>query len=171
MLANLAAVASADVKMAGVFGDHMVLQREMKAPIWGTAEPGEKIVIALGPYRTKATADASGHWTARLGPMEAGGPFTMTVTGKNTITLKDVLVGEVWFCSGQSNLGVLPNVINAAQEQAAANYPRMCAGRPGHRGGPTAERRQGVVGCLHAQRCLAILGRGIFLRAGTPQSA
>ena len=127
MLANLAAVASADVKMAGVFGDHMVLQREMKAPIWGTAEPGEKIVIALGPYRTKATADASGHWTARLGPMEAGGPFTMTVTGKNTITLKDVLVGEVWFCSGQSNLGVLPNVINAAQEQAAANYPRMRA--------------------------------------------
>ena len=125
ILTGFAAAASAEVKLAAIFGDHMVLQRKMKTLVWGTAEPGEKIVIALGPYRTEATADAGGCWTARLGPMKAGGPLAMTVTGKNTVTLKDVLVGEVWFCSGQSNLGNLPSVINAAQEQAAAKYPNM----------------------------------------------
>ncbi len=127
ILTGFAAAASAEVKLAAIFGDHMVLQRKMKTLVWGTAEPGEKIVIALGPYRTEATADAGGCWTARLGPMKAGGPLAMTVTGKNTVTLKDVLVGEVWFCSGQSNLGNLPSVINAAQEQAAAKYPNMRA--------------------------------------------
>jgi len=78
ILTHGVAVASAAVKLAGVFGDHMVLQREMKTPVWGTAEPAEKVVIELGPYRTEATADASGSWTVRLGPMEAGGPFAMT---------------------------------------------------------------------------------------------
>jgi hypothetical protein len=66
ILTGFAAAASAEVKLAGIFGDHMVLQREMKTPVWGTAEPGEKIVIALGPDRTGATADAGGCWTARL---------------------------------------------------------------------------------------------------------
>ncbi len=127
ILTGFAAAASAEVKLAGIFGDHMVLQREMSTPVWGTAEPGEKIDVVLGPYRTEATADAGGCWTARLSPMRAGGPFAMTVTGKNTVTLKDVLVGEVWFCSGQSNLGNLPSVTNAAQEQAAAKYPNMRA--------------------------------------------
>jgi sialate O-acetylesterase len=118
VLAAGAAPAHADVKLPSLFSDGMVLQRGAKCPIWGTADPGEVVDILLearaGPELTlgagaKATADKDGKWQAalfRLGKdLAAGGPYTLTITGKNKITLKDVYIGEVWICSGQSNMG------------------------------------------------------------------
>ncbi len=86
----------ADVKLASVLGEHMVLQQGMKAPVWGTADPGEAVTVAVCGQTVAATADAGGKWKATLAPLKAGGPFEMTVKGKNTISLNNVLVGEVW---------------------------------------------------------------------------
>jgi sialate O-acetylesterase len=96
----------ADVTPAGLFGDHMVLQREMPVPVWGTAAPGEAVTVSIAGQSAAAVADAQGKWMVKLKPLKAGGPFEMTVKGNNTITLTDVLVGEVWLCGGQSNMAM-----------------------------------------------------------------
>ena len=100
-----ASMSMAAVRMPHVFGDHMVLQRRKPLPVWGWASPGERITIVLnGQTKTVKTAK-DGTWRVRLDPMEAGGPYQMTVAGKsNTVTFSDVLLGEVWVCSGQSNM-------------------------------------------------------------------
>jgi sialate O-acetylesterase len=121
---------SADVRLAPLFTDHMVLQRDMKIPVWGWAAPGDLIKVSLANRTATAKADQDGKWMARLAPLPAGGPHTLTVTGKNTITLNDVLVGDVWLASGQSNMW-WPlrqgdwGVLNRDAEIAAANYPQM----------------------------------------------
>src|SRR5688572_11673678 len=95
----------ADVKLSPLFGDHMVLQQGSAAPIWGTAAAGEQVTVSFGGQNVTATADDSGKWVAKLAALEASAkPAPLTVKGKNTITLNDVLVGEVWVCSGQSNM-------------------------------------------------------------------
>jgi sialate O-acetylesterase len=119
----------ADVKLPAVIGDNMVVQRDTKVPIWGTAEPGEKVTVILGEQTASAasaTADAAGRWKVQLGPVPAGGPFEMTVAGKNTITLKNILVGEVWAASGQSNMEwSVQASANPKQEIAEAKYPKI----------------------------------------------
>jgi sialate O-acetylesterase len=121
-----AASASADVRLPSVIGDHMVLQQGTSAPIWGWAEPGETVTVTLGPCKASATACDRGKWMVNLDAMESGGPHRMTVRGKNTITLEDVLVGEVWVCSGQSNMQwPVSASTNAEEEIAAADYPRL----------------------------------------------
>ncbi len=104
----------------------MVLQRDRPVRVWGWAEPGEKVTVALGAHRAEAVADKDGGWGVALPAMKAGGPHELTVRSTNTITLTDVLVGEVWFCSGQSNmaLGVVKS-LNADKEVAAADYPNV----------------------------------------------
>lgn len=102
----LVAQLQADVSLAPIFGDSMVLQRETEVPIWGWAEPGE-IVKVRGSWNAdvaEAKVDARGKWQATLRTGPAGGPYTLTVTGVRTITIEDVLLGEVWLCSGQSNM-------------------------------------------------------------------
>lgn len=95
----------ADVKLPGIFADHMVLQREAPVTVWGWAAPGEEVTVNFGGQQVKATADASGEWKATLAPMSASAESrVLTVSGKNTLTLNDVLVGEIWLCSGQSNM-------------------------------------------------------------------
>ncbi len=106
--------ARADVKPHALFTDGLVLQRGMKCPIWGTADPGEQVSVTFAVVKrnasasasASATADQDGKWrvTVQVGSEMAGGPYTLTIQGKNTITLKDVYVGEVWVCSGQSNM-------------------------------------------------------------------
>ena len=98
-------VSLADVVPAALFTDHMVIQRETQAPVWGSADAGEKVSVT-GSWGESAatTADASGKWMVKLKTPEAGGPHTLTLKGNNTIEIKDVLSGEVWFCSGQSNM-------------------------------------------------------------------
>ncbi|MFD1144165.1 sialate O-acetylesterase [Larkinella insperata] len=115
----------ADVRLPKVFGSHMVLQRRKAVPVWGWSDPGEKVTVQFNNQTKTVKSDKSGKWVVRLEPLEAGGPFTMTVRGKkNTVTFDDVLVGEVWVCSGQSNMEWSVNSsANAAQEIQQANYP------------------------------------------------
>ena len=116
----------ADVKLSPLFGDHMVLQQGMATPLWGTASPGEQVTVSFGGQNVTATADDSGKWVAKLAALEASAkPAPLTVKGKNTITVNDVLVGEVWVCSGQSNMEWSVNAsARPEQERAdAANYP------------------------------------------------
>ena len=116
----------ADVKLSPLFGDHMVLQQGMAVPVWGMAAAGEEVTVSFGGQNVTATADDSGKWTAKLAALEASAkPAPLTVKGKNTITVNDVLVGEVWVCSGQSNMEWSVNAsANPERERAdAANYP------------------------------------------------
>ena len=121
--------ATADVKLPPVISNHMVLQRDMPLPIWGTAAPGEKVTVSFRGQEKSATADPQGKWLVRLDPVKAGGPDALKIAGANTITLEDVLVGEVWVGSGQSNMD-LPVPEAAGQdtvlaEAAARSYPRL----------------------------------------------
>lgn len=119
-------IVRADVTLPRIFGSHMVLERGRELPVWGKAAPGEKVTVLLGDKGGSATADEQGKWMVRLPPLPAGGPFTMTVKGNNTIMLDDVLVGEVWVCSGQSNMEwPVSKSDNAEQEIAAADHPRI----------------------------------------------
>lgn len=117
----------AEVKLPGIFGDHMVLQRNIKLPVWGWAGAGEKISAKLGSApAVSATTDAQGKWRVELPAMPAGGPHELSVTGTNTVKVQDILIGEVWVCSGQSNMEFVVNgVINAPKEIAAANFPTI----------------------------------------------
>jgi len=100
-----AATASAELKLASPFTDQMVLQRETNAPIWGWANPGQRVRVS-GSWgaRAETTAKPDGKWSLKLKTAKAGGPHTVTVEGESTIVLSDVLLGEVWVCSGQSNM-------------------------------------------------------------------
>ncbi len=95
--------ATAAVKPAALFSDNAVLQQGVKVPVWGTANEGEKVTVSLQGQTVTATAK-DGRWRAELAPLTAGGPFELTIAGENTIKINNVLVGEVWIASGQSNM-------------------------------------------------------------------
>ena len=99
-----APAARADVKLPPVISDHMVLQRDVAAPLWGTASPGEEITVTIAGQTKTTKADDQGNWRVKLEPLKVGDPLTLTIKGKNTLTIQDVLVGEVWVGSGQSNM-------------------------------------------------------------------
>lgn len=121
-----APVASADVKLPALFSDNMVLQRGLACPVWGSAEPGEQVTVSIGGQKKTAEADKEGKWTLKLEPLPAGGPLELTVAGKNTIVVKNVLVGEVWLCSGQSNMEMqVRGALNPKEEMEAANQPKI----------------------------------------------
>ncbi len=122
----LAFCARADVKLPTLLGDHMVVQRGLPVHMWGTGDPGESVSVVFRGETRSATADADGEWSVFLPPSQAGGPFEMTIAGKNKITLADVLVGDVWVGSGQSNMWwPVKETLNAQSEIAAANHPRI----------------------------------------------
>ena len=98
------AAARADVKLPALFSDNMVLQQGMNVPIWGWADEGEAVAVTFRGKTVKATAAKDGKWTVKLPNQKAGGPETLVIQGKNSIQLTNVLVGEVWVCSGQSNM-------------------------------------------------------------------
>ena len=124
LLLVLSAAARADVRVPSVIGDNMVLQQGRKVRVWGWAEPGERVTVTFRGGGATATADARGRWEVFTGPHKAGGPFELTVAGRNTLTFRNVLVGEVWVCSGQSNMEwSLANAQDGAREAAAADYP------------------------------------------------
>ncbi len=109
-----------------LFTDNAILQRGIPCPIWGWAKPGEKVTVRMAGKSASATADDTGKWLAKLGPFPAGGPHTLTVTGPQTVTLNNVLVGDVWICSGQSNMQFgVGGANNAQQEIANAKYPEI----------------------------------------------
>ena len=118
--------AHADVKLPAVFSDHMVLQRGIPVPVWGWADPGEAVTVSLAGQTRETKAGADRKWSVRLDKLEAGQPLRLSVKGKNTVTVEDVLVGEVWLCSGQSNMAMRVRAArDFEKEQAAANFPRI----------------------------------------------
>src|SRR2546430_913280 len=98
----IATLTRAEVRLPAILSDHMVLQQQMPVPVWGWAEPGEQVTVTFERQKQSAKADDKGNWQVKLSPLTASEtPAELTIAGKNTITLKDVLVGEVWLCSGQ----------------------------------------------------------------------
>jgi sialate O-acetylesterase len=118
--------AISDVSLPVVLSDHMVLQRNMDIKIWGWADKGEIVIIQFNNQVQETVTGQDGNWYLILDAMPAGGPFDMTVKGKNTIKLKDILIGDVWICSGQSNMEwPVERSNNPEKEIAAANFPEI----------------------------------------------
>ncbi len=123
---------AANVTLHPLFADHAVLQQGVPVPIWGQAEPGERVTVEFAGQSVATTSGPDGKWIVRLAPLTVGEPLTLTVRGKNTIVRTNVLVGEVWLCSGQSNMerqlglraGQQP-ITGWEAEVAAANYPAI----------------------------------------------
>ena len=115
----------AEVQPNPLFTDGAVLQRGQNAPVWGTVNDGEKITVEFATQTVTTTAQG-GKWRIVLKPLEAGGPFTMKISGDNTVTVNNLLVGEVWVASGQSNMAWKLNAFHEPKEEIArANYPKI----------------------------------------------
>ena len=126
VLIFLFALAKAEVRLPKIFSSNMVLQQGIEIPVWGWAETGEQVVVTLNNTTVHAVTDKNRKWTVKLPGQKYGGPFVLTVKGKNTIILNNVMIGEVWVCSGQSNMEwPLAQVKNAEKEIAGANYPKI----------------------------------------------
>jgi sialate O-acetylesterase len=119
--------ASAEVKLPSIFTDHMVLQRNMAVPVWGWATPGEAVTVTIAGQVHKAIADEAGNWRVTLDPLSESSPLTMVAAcTKNQLKVSDILVGEVWICSGQSNMECrLLDTQDADLEVETANYPEI----------------------------------------------
>ncbi len=116
----------ADVRLPSIIGDHMVLQQDRPIAIWGWADPDEAVAVTLGSNRKSAVADKDGRWQIRLPAQRAGGPIEVILEGHNRLVLKDVLIGEVWLCSGQSNMQFAMSSSSYAKEDIpAARHPEI----------------------------------------------
>ncbi|MBL7744477.1 MAG: sialate O-acetylesterase, partial [Chitinophagaceae bacterium] len=124
---SLSLTVAAQIRLPRLVRDSMILQRDCKVKIWGWASAGEKVSVKFNgrTYKTKTSSD--GKWSVLLSPMKAGGPYTMDITGNNRISLKDILFGDVWVCSGQSNMVHQMNIhdVTYAKDIAEANYPQI----------------------------------------------
>ncbi|MDA1191385.1 MAG: hypothetical protein O3A46_06835 [Candidatus Poribacteria bacterium] len=126
--------AFAYVRVMPLFSDHMVLQQGRDISIWGTASVGETVIVRIGDEWAGTRADDNGKWMVRLDPMHAGGPYEISIEGENRIVLRDVLVGEVWLCSGQSNMEwSLSGARDGAYETSVADNPQIRLLRVPHR--------------------------------------
>jgi sialate O-acetylesterase len=116
-----------NVKLPALVSDGMVLQRDSKINIWGWGSPGEKVRIKFNNKTFRAVTDPKGNWIIALPPMKAGGPYTMEVKGNNSIIIKDILIGDVWFCSGQSNMVLTMERVKEKYpvDIANADYPQI----------------------------------------------
>jgi sialate O-acetylesterase len=109
-----------------IFGDNMVLQRNKPDAIWGWSDPGDQVKLEIAGHTATAVAGADHRWQAKIDPPAAGGPYTMTVTGKQTVTLKNVMVGDIWLCSGQSNMQFgLRQAKTGAEDVKTADLPQV----------------------------------------------
>lgn len=118
--------ALATVSVPSLISDNMVLQAGKKVRIWGWASPQESITVELAKEKASVVADSKGNWQAFVGPLKSGGPFVLTIKASNTLTIQNVLVGEVWVCSGQSNMEwPLVNTTGATETIAQANFPEI----------------------------------------------
>ena len=138
------------MKPYALFSDGMVLQQGVKCPVFGTADPDEEVSVSIGVgdgiiiAAPPVKADKNGHWAATLGEVKpaAGGPYTLTIKGKNTITIKDVLVGEVWVASGQSNMEMqLCKSAPTARKRSPNRRTRRSTCSPCRTRSPTSRRR------------------------------
>src|SRR5579862_8292490 len=114
----------AEVKLPNIFTDHMVLQQAQKNKVWGTAAAGEAVTVTIDKQSHKATPAADGSWSVMLDPLPVGGPYVLSAKGSNEVKIDDVLVGEVWICSGQSNMQwSVNNSTDPDLERLSAKYP------------------------------------------------
>jgi sialate O-acetylesterase len=129
-----ASLAFANVRLPKLISDNMVLQRDTKIALWGWAEPGEQVTITFHGQHLKSKTDKNGRWSTSAGPFAAGGPYDLVVTGKNQLELHNILVGDVWLASGQSNMEFplkpgteewMTGVNNYAHEAASADFPQI----------------------------------------------
>lgn len=126
LLFALTAAAFADVRLPAVFSDHLVLQAGVAVPVWGWADAGERVTVTFAGQSQVATPGQDGRWTVKLAPLVPGATGRLVVEGKNRIAIEDVLVGEVWLGSGQSNMAMTVNRARDFEaEQAAANFPQI----------------------------------------------
>lgn len=126
LIVNSVIPSPAEVRLPKVFSDHMVLQQGKPIQVWGWAATGETVTVQFGETKTSATPNAKGEWKATLPAQKSGGPLKLVISGKNTITFEDVLVGEVWLCSGQSNMEMgIANCDGAETAIATANRPQI----------------------------------------------
>jgi sialate O-acetylesterase len=115
-----------EVRLPAIFSDHMVVQRQRPVHVWGMADRAEAVSVSFRGETRNTVADYLGRWEVYLSPGEAGGPFELTLKGSNTLALQDVLVGDVWLASGQSNMEFpMSKVANAEAEIAGAKYPEI----------------------------------------------
>jgi len=119
-----------NITVSTLFSDNMVLQQKQEIPVWGSAEPGGEVTVILNDEEKKSIVDQDGKWSVNLSPVTAGGPYELLIKGEKTIKIKNVLVGEVWICSGQSNMempvsGDWAKVLNDSAEVANANHPNI----------------------------------------------
>jgi sialate O-acetylesterase len=128
LLASWTMPADAAVKLPAIFGDNMVLQQGRPVPVWGWADKDEDVTVILGRQQLSTKAGPDGRWKVALDKLDLGEPLTLTVKGSSgsEIALKNILVGEVWICSGQSNMELGVDACNkAAEEIAAADFPKI----------------------------------------------
>jgi sialate O-acetylesterase len=122
----LAAPSAKDLNVITLFGDNMLLQRNIKVPIWGTAQPGGVVEIKFNGQTKEAKVGEDGEWTVYLDPMKAGGPYDMTISGEKNLKFKNILIGDVWICSGQSNMAMtVQSSKDAKKEIKEADYPEI----------------------------------------------
>ena len=163
LVASSVPQARADVTLPKVIGSHMVLQRDRPLPIWGWAAPGEKVTVKLDEATAAAKADAQGNWKVVLPAVKADGKaHSMTISGKNKIELDDILIGDVWLGSGQSNMEMGITVCDKAKEEvAAANYPkiRLLLVPKVQAGQPAKDVKADWVAVQSQDRCRRRLGR------------
>ena len=146
----LAACSRADVTLPALLADHMLVQRGLPVHIWGMAAPAESVSATFRNETRTAVADQLGRWSLYFSPGEAGGPFQMTIRANNTLTLTDILVGEVWVGSGQSNME-LSNAVNH-DEEIAAVYPLIHLFHVKKSVPSTRRGCGGIVAGLHARK-------------------
>ncbi len=167
----------ADVHLPAIFSDHLVLQQEVAAPVWGWAEPAEKVAVTFAGRTVEAVAGADGRWMVKLGPLAASTtPSTLTVKGRNEIVIRDILVGEVWLGSGQSNMAMtVARSKDPEAEQASANFPaiRMFKEESPRAGSPQHQGKGKWVVCTPAtagnfSAALYFFGREIHRNLGAP---
>ena len=130
----MVSTANAEVRLHGLFGDHMVLQQNAKVRVWGWASPGETVEVKFRKQVKRVMASRDGRWAVALGPETAGGPHELIVRGRNELRVRDVLVGEVWLCTGQSNMEwTLKDSQDGAAEVVASANPNIRHIKIGHR--------------------------------------
>jgi len=116
----------ADIRLPKIFGNNMVLQRNKPIPVWGWADPGEKVSVQFNKQVSKTQAGKDGKWKIMLSAETAGGPYQLSAIGKNKIIITNILIGEVWICSGQSNMEMtVGNSADAAREISMADFPQI----------------------------------------------
>ncbi|HYF67773.1 MAG TPA: sialate O-acetylesterase [Ohtaekwangia sp.] len=127
ILGSLSSSSFADVRLPKIFSDNMVVQRDQNLKVWGWAKAGESVKVEFNGQSVKAKASKNGTWTVTFKPMKHGGPFEMKISGKtNNIVLQNILIGDVWLGSGQSNMEwIMNNTKDASQDIPAANYPKI----------------------------------------------